>query len=129
HPDDVERVVKAVQLHIKNKKSRLKNEYRFRCADGSYKFVLDRSFLIYNDMEKPVRMIGAMQDITEQINYIQNIEEQNRRLQEISWVQSHLVRAPLASIMGLVELLYDSKQDEAAINELLPLLKEAAWGL
>ncbi len=44
-------------------------------------------------------------DITEKVNYIETIEIQNRTLKEISWIQSHVVRAPLARLMGLVNLL------------------------
>lgn len=33
------------------------------------------------------------------------LEEQNGRLREIAWIQSHVVRAPLARLMGLIELL------------------------
>lgn len=49
-------------------------------------------------------------DVTERINYIKAIEEQNEKLREISWIQSHIVRAPLARIMGLVPLLMDMQQ-------------------
>ena len=48
-------------------------------------------------------------DITDRQNYIDAIEKQNRQLQEIAWVQSHIVRAPLARIMGLIELFNSDK--------------------
>lgn len=44
-------------------------------------------------------------DITERYKYIKAIEEQNEKLKEISWIQSHVVRAPLSRIMGLVPLI------------------------
>ena len=44
-------------------------------------------------------------DVTERLKYIKAIEQQNERLREISWIQSHMVRAPLARIMGLVEII------------------------
>lgn len=44
-------------------------------------------------------------DITEKMNHLHAIEEQNERLRNIAWTQSHVVRAPLARIMGLVDLL------------------------
>jgi PAS domain S-box-containing protein len=54
--------------------------------------------------------ISIQRDITERRNYIQAIENQNEKLKEIAWTQSHVVRAPLARIMGLIEILpkYDS---------------------
>lgn len=48
-------------------------------------------------------------DITEKIKYIESIELQNRNLSEIAWIQSHLVRAPLARIMGIVQMLEHNK--------------------
>ena len=44
-------------------------------------------------------------DITVTKIYVRTIEEQNKAFREISWMQSHGVRAPLARIMGLVALL------------------------
>ncbi|MDN3687793.1 response regulator [Cyclobacterium jeungdonense] len=41
-------------------------------------------------------------DITDRMRYIHAIEDQNKRLQEIAWLQSHVVRAPLARLMSLV---------------------------
>jgi YesN/AraC family two-component response regulator len=47
--------------------------------------------------------------------YIKAIENQNDRLKEISWIQSHIVRAPLARIMGLIPLVTDTADaDERA---------------
>lgn len=114
HPDDVEEVVNKTQSLIENKESRLKLEYRFRCADGTYKYIQDRSFLLFDGEGEALRMIGSMQDITERVNYIKAMEQQNERLREISWMQSHHVRAPLARIMGLTSLLTDDKHNDAA---------------
>lgn len=47
-------------------------------------------------------------DITERFRYIKAIENQNEKLKEISWIQSHIVRAPLSRIMGLIPLINGS---------------------
>ena len=109
---------------IRLKKSKLQTEYRFRCADGTYKCVLDRSFIVFDDQGHPVRMIGCMQDITERQDHIRAIEEKNARLNEISWIQAHDVRAPLARIMGLVELL-DGNNTEEALKNIFSYLKSS----
>lgn len=46
-------------------------------------------------------------DVTERMKYVNAIETQNGRLKEISWMQSHVIRAPLARVMGLVALIDD----------------------
>lgn len=64
HPDDKDRVRnkvnEAIQLGIAN----WKDEYRFQCADGNYKYLLDSGIILYRN-GMPVRIIGAIQDLTE----------------------------------------------------------------
>ncbi|WP_316812683.1 PAS domain-containing protein [Pedobacter heparinus] len=126
HPDDVERIVAIVDNCKKEKRSRWTAEYRFRCQEGWYKFVLDRGFLLFDENGEAIRMIGAMQDITERINYIHTIEEQNIRLRDIAWAQTHLVRAPLARIMGLVELLKEPESQNIDEQQVLTYLHNSA---
>jgi FixJ family two-component response regulator len=44
------------------------------------------------------------------------IEKQNEVLKEIAWIQSHKVRAPLARMMGIIELI-KNKKDDLVLNE------------
>ncbi|NHE59715.1 PAS domain S-box protein [Cyclobacterium plantarum] len=53
---------------------------------------------------RPAKLVLA-NDVTLKKAYIETIEEQNKRLKDIAWIQSHVVRAPLARLMGLVSLL------------------------
>jgi PAS domain S-box-containing protein len=62
-----------------------------------------RTNTIIADGKQALLAIGR--DITEEKNYIQAIEEKNLMLQKIAYIQSHAVRAPLANIMGLVNLI------------------------
>jgi PAS domain S-box-containing protein len=74
HPADYPRVQQEIQDANGQTETNWTSEYRFLCANGSYKHVLDRAYIIYRG-DKPVRMIGAMQDITELVRYRQNLEE------------------------------------------------------
>ncbi|WP_207432088.1 two-component regulator propeller domain-containing protein [Sabulibacter ruber] len=49
--------------------------------------------------------ISIERDVTERREYLKAIESQNAKLREIAWIQSHVVRAPLARILGLINLL------------------------
>lgn len=66
HPDDLKRVTENIQLHLDNKIAKWQDEYRFRCADGIYRYIFDRGFLLMDENDNPVKMIGAMQDVTHQ---------------------------------------------------------------
>jgi len=61
-------------------------------------------------------------DITERLNYINAVETQNEKLREISWIQSHLVRAPVARILGLAQLIGDIKDNSDEREKMLRYL-------
>ena len=119
HPEDLSIFKDSIKEIFEERKKWINIEYRFKCADGSYKYVLDRSYVISDNQGNPLRVIGSMQDITDRRNYINTIEQHNKRLREIAWTQSHVVRAPLAKIMGLIELLKLEKEDINTAEEIL----------
>jgi PAS domain S-box-containing protein len=77
HPEDSLKMSVKLYSFLEQKTEKWQDEYRFQCADGSYKYVFDRGFLVKDTNGKPVRMIGAIQDVTKQKE-----EEQRLRLLE-----------------------------------------------
>ena len=65
HPDDRERVGKSFQKASEGGTQEWIEGYRFRRADGTYADVTDAAFIEYNDEGIPIRLVGAMRDITE----------------------------------------------------------------
>lgn len=80
HPEDFKRVTKKLVYHVKSRIQNWQDEYRFRCADGTYKYVFNRGFILYEN-EKPNRIIGAMQDVT-QINKLQQSLNEERVMKQ-----------------------------------------------
>jgi PAS domain S-box-containing protein len=61
------------------------------------------------------RIVGACitgRDVTARKLYLRSVEEQNKTFREISWIQSHMVRAPLARLMGLLSMLPDAADNK-----------------
>lgn len=83
HPEDSLKMSVKLYSFLEQKTEKWQDEYRFQCADGSYKYVFDRGFLVKDKEGKPIRMIGAIQDITKQKE-----EEQRLRLLETVITQS-----------------------------------------
>ena len=77
HPEDSLKMSVKLYSFLEQKTEKWQDEYRFQCADGSYKYVFDRGFLVKDKEGKPIRMIGAIQDVTKQKE-----EEQRLRLLE-----------------------------------------------
>ncbi len=65
HPDDKQRVLDAVQQHLDGHTPEFVQEYRIRCKDGSWKWLLARGMAL-RDATRPgkVRMLGVNSDIT-----------------------------------------------------------------
>lgn len=66
HPEDSIKMSIKLYSFIEQKTENWQDEYRFKCADNSYKYVLDRGFLLKDENGRAIRMIGAIQDITRQ---------------------------------------------------------------
>jgi PAS domain S-box-containing protein len=65
-------------------------------------------------------------DITLHKKRIEEIEKQNMQLKEIAWIQSHEIRAPLARLMGLVNLLKEGMDEESEFPQLLSKIQNSA---
>lgn len=76
HPDDLEPVLSGMQAVLDNGEHVWSGEYRFRRADGSYAYVFDRGHVIRNEQDQPVRMVGAMMDITQRKSIEEQLEHQ-----------------------------------------------------
>ncbi|MCC8426934.1 PAS domain-containing protein [Mucilaginibacter sp. UR6-11] len=75
-------------------------------------------------------IIGACitgRDVTARKLYLKTVEEQNKTFREISWMQSHLVRAPLARLLGLIPMLDPPKNAEQ--DEILRFINLSATEL
>ncbi len=83
HPEDSLKMSVKLYSFIAEKSEKWQDEYRFCCADGSYKYIFDRGFLVKDESDNIVRMIGAMQDVTKQKE-----EEQRLKLLETVIIQT-----------------------------------------
>ncbi|HVU97059.1 MAG TPA: PAS domain-containing protein [Puia sp.] len=65
HPDDRARVLEKQAAAIREGVAiKWEDEYRLRKRSGEYAHVHDRGYIMYSAEHRPVRMIGAIQDIT-----------------------------------------------------------------
>ncbi len=126
HPADKVRVDEAFGAAIGAGATNFQIEYRFLCADNTYKYILDRSFVLRDSSGKPIRITGAMQDISELKVHVNAIRAQNMKLREIAWTQSHVVRAPLARLLGLVDILASGKYEQSELPEILNYITSSA---
>jgi signal transduction histidine kinase len=63
HEDDRDRVLAAIQA--RRDSGRFSVEYRWQCADGSYKHFHDQAVLLRDGQGRPVEFAGTLTDVTE----------------------------------------------------------------
>jgi diguanylate cyclase (GGDEF)-like protein/PAS domain S-box-containing protein len=65
HPEDLPRVKSEIDAHLQRRTPYYVSEYRMRCRDGSYRWVLARGQAVWDEQGKPLRLAGSHTDITD----------------------------------------------------------------
>lgn len=83
HPEDRDRVLRATQAHLNQQTPFFTEEYRLRCKDGQYKWILDRGQALWDSDGNPIRMVGSHTDISDRKRNEATIQGQEQFLRSI----------------------------------------------
>lgn len=125
HPADVALLKRTVNDAITNLPAQ-RCEYRIVDKEGNGKTVVTKILVKRDAKGRPFQLIGFTLDITEQKKQTRALEVQNQKLMDIAWVQSHEVRAPLARLMGLVQLVEHLPKDNDELKGTLRHIMQSA---
>lgn len=123
-------VARKMELLMEDKQQHF--EFKHWNATGDIRDVEVFSTIL--EIEGRLLIHEIVHDITERNQYLSTIDQQNKILRDITWTQSHLVRAPLARIEGLVALLrshanldqVDKKQTFQSVDDVYEALFQSA---
>ncbi|MET0298648.1 MAG: PAS domain-containing protein [Flavitalea sp.] len=115
HPEDEKRVLETIDGILENGGTVWNDEYRFRCKSGRYKIIFDRGVIIRDLRNKPLRLIGAMQDVTTQRALQQELVSE--KLLHKNEMAKGILHAAEAERKKLGEELHDN------INQLLGVVR------
>ncbi|MFN3800720.1 two-component regulator propeller domain-containing protein [Belliella pelovolcani] len=95
------------------------------------------SIFILRKISRGIKLEKLVKERTKELEHstselqraLSNIEQQNLKLREITWQQSHIVRAPLTRIMGILHLLKNSDNFKHLNKSKEELLQELEDGL
>jgi PAS domain S-box-containing protein len=112
HPDDLPSML-AIQLdHLQGRTAAYQTEFRLRCADGSYRWVLSRGRVVERDAAgQAVRAVGTLIDLTDRHQEEVRRRDQDRAAavqtaqSEFLSRMSHELRTPLNAVLGFAQLL------------------------
>lgn len=136
HPEDIARVFSDLERHFRRETETFSNEYRIRCKDGTYKWILDRGKVIeWTENGKPRRIIGTHTDIsyrkqaeTEKTN-LENKLQQAQKMESIGRLAggvAHDFNNMLAVILGHTDLILMKMEDANPIRNNLLEIHSAA---
>ncbi|MES2208334.1 MAG: PAS domain S-box protein [Pseudomonadota bacterium] len=92
HADDATFVQTMLMAHLRNKQA-YNLEFRLRKEDGSYAWVHVRGQAIWNEMNRPLRMAGSIDDITNRKIAEKELEDSNSLNNAILYSAPYLVIA------------------------------------
>jgi PAS domain S-box-containing protein len=134
HPDDREAVL-ALFLKISEYRQIKTEPFRFMDGLGNYRWIVTTATNMTDDPAVG-GIVANSRDITEAVVKAKDLEisneryrQQNERLREIAWTQSHVVRAPLTRLMGLVDLLQTGDTGNMPVETVLGLIRLSAGEL
>jgi diguanylate cyclase (GGDEF)-like protein/PAS domain S-box-containing protein len=66
HPEDAPRLLEELRAFFRERAEKISSEYRVRCKDGEWKWILSRGMVVHrNEEDRVTRMIGTHTDLTE----------------------------------------------------------------
>ena len=135
HPDDRDRVRAGVQRMIDGETDDWSDEFRFGGSGNEWLWIEDRARLVRDEMGHPVRIIGALVDVTRRKQAEEERERLNDQMHQAQRLESLGVLAAgiahdfnniLAGVMGNAELIRVELPQEGKATRFATAIDRAA---
>ncbi|MGZ3755491.1 MAG: PAS domain S-box protein [Mucilaginibacter sp.] len=118
HPNDRDAQTERINDAVANQKD-FDTEFRIVTPDQSIRYVRSIAINEYDANGKPLRMVGINWDITDQKlaaeekeKIMADLVRRNKDLENFTYTISHNLRAPVANVIGLSDLLHNDDIDK-----------------
>ena len=107
HPDDVAKMHESIEKLLASAQGEIvESTARYKRSNGDYLWIYTRKMVYQRDAnDNPSVIITVAENVTEMIQILHKFHEATDKLKFVSWKNSHELRAPVANIIGLLDLI------------------------
>jgi len=127
HPDDAQKVRDTIDKIVHSKDNDIfEMTIRLRKSDGFYLWLYSRQKILERkESDAILTIIREVEDVTSLIALQDKLDEKVEQLKLISYKNSHLLRSPVASIIGLISLIEEHGITSEHNRQVFHYLKDA----
>ncbi|MFZ4521854.1 MAG: response regulator [Bacteroidales bacterium] len=133
HPDDYEFTLASLQRHISGNQPNYEAEFRLKTKSGEWRWFFDKGKIVETDiLGNPVRLAGVLIDIHERKNTEKELivsrdtaVAESRSKSNFLVSMSHDIYTPMAGVIGMAEILKQSRLTQEQVEYLNAIVKSA----
>ena len=131
HVEDAPKVYENIERLLRSKHGEIvEMTARYKKSDNTYIWIYTRKMVTEKDADNnPSTIITVAEDVTQMIIIQEQLKEKVQQLKLISYKNSHELRSPVSSILGLLDLIEEEHIASAHNLEILSYLKESIMKL
>lgn len=133
HPDDYELTMARLHAHLSGEHPNYETEFRLRTKTGEWKWFFDKGKIVETDIfGKPIRLAGVLIDINDR-KIVENelivardkADADSQSKSHFLASMSHEIYTPMAGVIGMAEILMQSKMSQEQEEYLNVIVKSA----
>ncbi len=104
--------------------------FRMKAKSGAFHWITTQDAVFRRDKDgKPLQIIGSAIDITARRSLEEKMEKHLRYLEDLSYKNSHELRGPVATLLGLTHLLLQETGEESVVGKMVAYLQRTVQKL